>query len=192
MATVTPGASRTLGPGTAVPPRMVSVQLSKDSASGVPRLSTGYKPTWEGQAYNPRAQRTAGREQWREDVAESVRKSGIPTSTLAEQPPSIQSIMSDNPKLDAKEVEAALNVALADYQVRNTALWDVVRPSLELSGAFEIDDREYIRDTFMNGDLRDGGGLYRLSLHVADVLEKRREIAFVLAQTREHLIQHTR
>ena len=161
MAAMTPGTSAVLDRGPNLPSRMVAVPKSAtDSALNVTRLSTGYKPAFEGVVYNPRAQRSAGREQWREDVAESVRKSGIPSSTLTKPPPTAKSVMDENPKLDVEEVDAALDDALAEYQLRNTALYDVARPSVDLSGPFEMDDREFIRKTYMNGDLRDGYGFY--------------------------------
>ena len=127
MAAVTPGTSIQLDRGPGLPSRMAAVQTPlPDSATSGTRIPTGFKPAYNGQLYNPRAQRTVGREQWREDVAESARKSGIPTSTLAELPPTMKSILDDNPKLDTKEVEAALAIALAEYQERNTTLWDVM------------------------------------------------------------------
>ena len=48
--------------------------------------------------------------------------------------------------------------AMAEYQVHNTNLWDIVRPALDLTGAYETLDKTEIK-TYMVGDLRDGVGL---------------------------------
>ena len=147
-------------------PRMVAVGRwpPTDYRSPNPDAAGPRSPNYVGALYNPRRQGAIGREQWKEDVWESARKSEIPTSTLSNPPPTLESVTLDNPSIDQKDIEDKYYEALALYQVRNTQLWDLVRPSLDISGALEEDDREHFRTTFMVGDLRDGYGLYQWAL----------------------------
>ena len=49
--------------------------------------------------------------------------------------------------------------AMRDYQILNTRFWDLIRASVDISGAYyEIDELEF--DDFKVGELRDGVGLY--------------------------------
>ena len=156
-----PGAARSAGPMPATPSRMVAEVGSAESLATASRVTTGYSPIYVGALWNPRRQRAEGREQWREDVTESVRKSRIPTSTLSEQPPTATSVIQRYPKMTSEQVTAKYAEDMTEYQERNTALWDVVKPSLDLSGPDEMSDREEIRKKYMIGDIRDGYGLYQ-------------------------------
>ena len=49
---------------------------------------------------------------------------------------------------------------LARFQAINVRMWDIVRGSIDLRGAFEKTDRAHFRHAFMNGDLRDAHGLF--------------------------------
>ena len=70
------------------PTRMVA-EVSSEARTTFPSFPTGdttYKTNYEGVKYNPRLHRAEIRPQWREDVAESARRAGIPTRMLAAAP----------------------------------------------------------------------------------------------------------
>ena len=112
--------------------------------------------SWTGKKYNPRLHKSAGREEWREELTELTRKSQIPTSMLTAASPTFEVIKDRHPTYNSQELERELQNQLAIYQYYNTALWDIARDSLDFAGPFEKSDQQYFRDNFMIGELRDG------------------------------------
>ena len=109
--------------------------------------------------WHPRTQKRDGMEQWEEDIAESARHALIPINTLAAGPPTKDQLRITYPGNDEPTVTAQYELELASYQSLNTALWDIARNSIDISGPFESADRKHFRAEFMVGDLRDGVGL---------------------------------
>jgi hypothetical protein len=135
------------------------------------RPTTGVRttPTFTGARYNPRSSSAAeNKPQWEVDISESMRRSKIPTSTLLQTPPTKSDIRVAQPNLSNESVDAAFAALLADYQLVNTDVWDVVHPSVIIDGAHAVADREHIARNYMIGDLRDGCGLYRWILSLED------------------------
>ena len=64
---------------------------------------------------------------------------------------------------DSSEQAAAYAAALLEYQKLNTAFWDLIEPTIDLSGAYEQIDRLQTR-RFKVNDLRDGVEYYRYAL----------------------------
>ena len=86
------------------------------------------------------------------------------------------------PRCFAKTIAAHYAAAMMEYQVFNTAFWDVVEPSLQFEGAYKSMDRLQLKE-FMNDDLRDGVGLYNYVRELTDVnqIDKRIEAMQALA-----------
>ena len=151
--------------GENTPFRMVAEDQSKMLPSDFKTTTIDNRALgYSGALYNQRAQKAVGRDDWRENVVEAVRKCGIPTDMLAIEPPSSDLIETRFPNEDKLWYETRYQAELALYQELNTKVWDVVRPSIDLHGAFEKSDRDLFRQTMMNGDLRDGAALYKWAL----------------------------
>ena len=46
------------------------------------------------------------------------------------------------------------------YQLYNTAVWDLIGPTVSLHGTYQELDERNVKKQFWNGDLRDGVGFY--------------------------------
>ena len=121
----------------------------------------GQLPTFVGARYNTHERDSTRHAQWREDIAESLRRANISTSTLSTSPPTVASAKQQMPQATSEEINEYHNANLAEYQSVNTRIWDIVRYSIDITGLHEQADRDYMRDNFMHGDLRDGIGLYQ-------------------------------
>ena len=108
--------------------------------------------------YNPR-DNPGGRAGWHSDVSDLMRLSNIPIWIL-DGPPTDAQIKKQKPNIDEESANELCGAAMAEYQRYNTALWDVIRPSIIITGPWEEIDQDHIRDNFINDDLRDGVGLY--------------------------------
>ena len=108
--------------------------------------------------YNPR-ESPGGRAGWQADVADLMRLSSVPSLVL-DGPPTASEYKLQQPNIDEASAAELCNAAMAEYQRYNTVLWDIIRPSVVIAGPWEEIDQDHIRDNFINGDLRDGVGLY--------------------------------
>ena len=141
--------------------RMVPEEVRKILSALAQQATTEPRPaTFVGKLYNPRRQKAQGRDQWREDIYESLRRAKIPAIELTTPPPTWQSVQLRYSTSDYEQLDLAFQTELAHFQAINMRMWDVVRGSLDLTGAFEKTDRDYFRKTFMNGDLRDAHGAF--------------------------------
>ena len=121
-----------------------------------PSTTNDYPPSiFTGATYNPRCQKGPEREQWREDIYESLRRAKIAAAELTTPPPTYEDIKLRNPDHDSDELEFLFEAALERFQDINMRMWDIVRASIVLTGPFAPSDRVHIRENFMNGDLRD-------------------------------------
>ena len=107
---------------------------------------------------NPR-ESPGGRAGWQADVADLMRLSSVPSLVL-DGPPTASEYKLQQPNIDEASAAELCNAAMAEYQRYNTVLWDIIRPSVVIAGPWEEIDQDHIRDNFINGDLRDGVGLY--------------------------------
>ena len=124
-------------------------------------LNNDSQPTiFHGKQYNPRRQKGDGRDQWHEDIYESMRRAKIPAVELTTPPPTYSHLNLRYPTFDQDQLELAYQTELHHFQQMNMRMWDIVRGSLSLDGAFESEDKAHIRTHFMNGDLRDAHGLF--------------------------------
>ena len=100
------------------------------------------------------------RERWIYEVQENLRTAApiIPTYIL-NGPPTIQRVTTIYPGASREAIATHYAAAMMEYQVYNTAFWDVIEPTLRFEGAYEQMDRLQKKE-FMNDDLRDGVGLY--------------------------------
>jgi hypothetical protein len=119
-------------------------------------------PSWTPRS-NP-----AFKDTWSDAVTESLRTAtpSVPGHTL-NGPPTIENIRQQHSDLDDNQVQIALVAAMADYQSLNTVVWDLIRSSVDLSGAYEVVDLQRCKERFMIGDLRDGVGFMTWALSLA-------------------------
>lgn len=141
--------------------------LSRMVAQGVkalpriPNTIIDIQPTTSpSQRFNPRTDGQFERTQWIQDIAECVRKARIPSSMLISPPPNFTTIQSRHPLEDQNTLLVRLERDIAEYQQYNTAIWDIIYPSVRLAGPFMKSDLEDMQ-IFKVGDLRDGVGLYK-------------------------------
>ena len=74
-------------------PRMVPEDVRKILSALAQQATTESPPTtFVGKLYNPRRQKAQGREQWREDIYESMRRAKIPAIELTSPPPTYDSV----------------------------------------------------------------------------------------------------
>ena len=143
------------------PSLMVAKQLRDLINSLQPNTTSDVRlPIFKGKTINPRRAKDGEREQWREDIYESLRRAHIPAVELTTAPPTHAQMKMRYPSFDESELELAFETELARFQDVNMRMWDAVRNSIELDGPFESSDKAYIRQHFMNGDIRDSHGLF--------------------------------
>jgi hypothetical protein len=121
--------------------------------TGGKRIPGSSIPSWM-----PRA-KPAFKETWLDALVESLRTAtpSVPKNTL-NGPPSLESLRLQLPDIDTEQLNLSYAAAMSDYQTINTAVWDLVRPSVDLAGAYEVMDIKHCKQNFMIGDLRDGVG----------------------------------
>ena len=109
--------------------------------------------------YSPRGS-PQGIQVFVDEVLEALRKQQppIPAATLS-GPPLVTQVELDFPKATLEEVAQEHTVRLAAFQDLNTRMWDVIFPSVDLTGAYQDMDRALVKQRFMVGELRDGYGL---------------------------------
>ena len=146
----------------ALPESSMVAVLSKPSLQGVSPMATSNGEKRMGNPITKWSPRGKPKDYglWVDELMESMRTAQpqIPRSVL-DGPPTMQQLVIDQPKAASDELEKELNERLAQFQVQNTWLWDIARPSISLDGAYESMDRAHIKSAFMVGDLRDGYGL---------------------------------
>ena len=113
------------------------------------------KPGRQITPWHPRAA-PKDRERWTFAVQENLRTAQpiIPAYFL-NGPPTIQRVTTTYQGASQETIAAHYAAAMMEYQVFNTAFWDVVEPSLQFEGAYKSMDRLQLKE-FMNDDLRDG------------------------------------
>ena len=78
-----------------------------------PNNDNDFPPSiFSGKVYNPRLQKEEGREQWREDIYESMRRAKIPAAELTTAPPTYEQIKQRDPTFDDDQLELAFQLAL--------------------------------------------------------------------------------
>ena len=131
---------------------------AEPQSTGGKRIPGSSIPSWM-----PRA-KPAFKDTWLDAVTESLRTAtpSIPKIAL-DGPPTYESLQKrltsrNMPELSEDQLPLAYAAAMSDYQALNTAVWDLVRESVDLAGAYEVMDSKHCKQNFMIGDLRDGVG----------------------------------
>ena len=140
------------------------------------------KPGRQITPWHPRAA-PKDRERWTFAVQENLRTAQpIIPAYILNGPPTIQRVTTTYQGASQETIAAHYAAAMMEYQVFNTAFWDVVEPSLPFEGAYKSMDRLQLKE-FMNDDLRDGVGLYNYVRELTDVnpIDKRIEAMQALA-----------
>ena len=107
--------------------------------------------------FKPRGGLKTGFADWHGELHDIIAQYGL--SDIAKQKLSISAIMERYPSLSREEATERLAAILPIYQPKNTALFWIVKGSIDLTGPHSEADKEHIRDHFEYGDLRDGKGL---------------------------------
>ena len=114
-----------------------------------------YKNTF---VWNPR-QQPERIEAFQAQTAELLRKRAIPSWVL-QGPPTRTEKRLAKPEASVEEVERAHTDAMMVYQLYNTAVWDLIGPTVSLEGTYQELDERHVKKQFWNDDLRDGVGFY--------------------------------
>ena len=118
--------------------------------------------------WSPRAEPTKAA-RWNTQLSETMRtaRPSIP-QWIFDGPPSAELVLERMPKATNEERTAALTMALNEYQILNTWLWDLLESSIDIKGAYEEADAIAV-DRFRVGELRDGVGLREWAMELAAV-----------------------
>ena len=115
----------------------VDPQLGQHALQHTTDVSNLYKNTF---VWNPR-QQPERVEAFQAQAAELLRKRSIPGWVL-KGPPTRQEKRDANPNATKDEIEDAHAKAMLVYQLYNTAVWDLISPTVSLAGAYqELDER---------------------------------------------------
>ena len=139
---------------------MVAVPSGRGNDQDQRGASVEFRATRTITIWSPRANPDQ-RGRWKDEVCEAMRTAQrqLP-AYLLRGPPTMSTVEQQLPKdATTSEKKGVLTQAMAEYQHMNTAFWDMIQPSIDFRGAYNlIDTNATLR--FKVGELRDGVGLY--------------------------------
>ena len=146
----------------------------------LPRSNTGnaldIRKRLATKGYSPRG--CDGHGSWMEVVTDLASLNNLTKTLNNNGPPSEDDIEKVYPDYDTRQLKEAYNESIIEYQELNTALYHVVRGTLDLSGHYEDRDLEVINRTLCKNDVRDGKGLYLWvkKFHETDSVAKQQQL----------------
>jgi hypothetical protein len=117
--------------------------------------------------WRPRDGRTKEYHLHVDSLVDAVIAAGWHPNILDYSMPQMSQIKMAYPKANASRLDALLKDAIADHQEQNTMLFNLLKPSYEIEGEYELDDLESI-NAFRDGLVADGRGLLRWALTWSD------------------------
>ena len=129
---------------TTTPLTMVAVgsdpkqSTAKDTTTKFAAVAATYELRKPGRpigSWHPRAA-PKDRERWTEEVQENLR-TAVPVipAIILNGPPTIQRVTTIYKNASQEAIAAHYTVAMIEYQMYNTAFWDVIEPTLKFEGA---------------------------------------------------------
>ena len=119
--------------------------------------------------WRPRDGRTKEYHLHVDSLVDAVIAAGWHPNILDYSMPQMSQIKMAYPKANASRLDALLKDAIADHQEQNTMLFNLLKPSYEIEGEYELDDLESI-NAFRDGLVADGRGLLRWARYAAWLL----------------------
>ena len=165
-APATPALARSTARFGATPSSMVADLFTGSdnvvAASGLSTTVPVLKSTFKPRTASPEA-----KADYDEELRTLISHNEALLVVLDNPPPTLAVCASRWTDLGRAALDEAFAKCLQEYEAASDLVYRVIRPSLDLSGAYERFDKDMIRRTFIKGSgaLRDGHGLYRWSMH---------------------------